>query len=279
MGVQDFNKIPNEQLPAELFDLDILDGSPPCSSFSMAGSREKAWGDEKHFREGQAKQVLDDLFFHFIDTAEKLRPKVVVAENVKGLVIGKAKGYVKQIFQQFDKAGYDVQLFLLNAAFMGVPQKRERTFFIARRKDLSLKKIELRFNELPIDVNTAFSGITNTNDARALPPSVKSWSIKTMPGQPLSKVHPTGSFFNEVKLHPNQPAPTARGSGTAIHWVEERYLCALESIRLQTFPDDFKLGSQKAYYMCGMSVPPFMMQRVSNQIAHQWFGKEELLNG
>ena len=46
------------ELPPELFELDILDGSPPCSTFSMAGSREKAWGKDKHFREGQAKQVL-----------------------------------------------------------------------------------------------------------------------------------------------------------------------------------------------------------------------------
>ena len=61
MGVQDFNQIPDSELPKELFNLDILDGSPPCSSFSMAGSREKAWGKEKQFREGQSKQVLDDL--------------------------------------------------------------------------------------------------------------------------------------------------------------------------------------------------------------------------
>jgi DNA (cytosine-5)-methyltransferase 1 len=47
--------------------LDILDGSPPCSSFSMAGNREKDWGKEKKFREGQAEQVLDNLFFDFID--------------------------------------------------------------------------------------------------------------------------------------------------------------------------------------------------------------------
>lgn len=121
MGVQDFKKIQNDKLPDELFDLDILDGSPPCSSFSMAGSREKAWGEQKKFREGQANQVLDDLFFHFIDIANKLKPKVIVAENVKGLVIGKAKGYVKQIYQAFELSGYDVQLFLLNSAFMGVP--------------------------------------------------------------------------------------------------------------------------------------------------------------
>ena len=107
MGVGDFNQLPREKIPADLFNLDILDGSPPCSSFSMAGSREKAWGTKKKFREGQTEQVLDDLFFQFLETANILRPKVVVAENVKGLVIGKAKGYVKQIFNMFNIAGYD----------------------------------------------------------------------------------------------------------------------------------------------------------------------------
>lgn len=53
MGVQDFKNIPNENLPKELFELDILDGSPPCSSFSMAGSREDAWGDKKNSERGK----------------------------------------------------------------------------------------------------------------------------------------------------------------------------------------------------------------------------------
>ena len=88
MGVQDFNKIPNANIPSELYNLDILDGSPPCSSFSVAGNREKDWGKSKKFREGQSNQILDDLFFHFIDTARKLRPRMVIAENVKGLISG-----------------------------------------------------------------------------------------------------------------------------------------------------------------------------------------------
>lgn len=45
-----FNK--REDLPEELYDLDILDGSPPCSTFSMSGKREKGWGVEKVFKEG-----------------------------------------------------------------------------------------------------------------------------------------------------------------------------------------------------------------------------------
>ena len=80
-----------EDLPKELYELDILDGSPPCSSFSMAGNREKDWGKEKKFREGQAEQVLDTLFFDFIDLAKKLQPKIVIAENVKGILLGEAK--------------------------------------------------------------------------------------------------------------------------------------------------------------------------------------------
>ena len=58
MDIRDFVKLPDEEIPEELWHLDILDGSPPCSVFSMAGSREDGWNVEKTFREGQAKQRL-----------------------------------------------------------------------------------------------------------------------------------------------------------------------------------------------------------------------------
>ena len=106
------NELLTKELPPELFELDILDGSPPCSTFSMAGSREKAWGKEKHFREGQAKQVLSDLFFDYLDLVGRLRPKVAIAENVKGMLIGNAKGYTKMVMARFKELGYRPQLFL-----------------------------------------------------------------------------------------------------------------------------------------------------------------------
>lgn len=275
MGVQEFNKIPESELPNELFNLDVLDGSPPCSSFSMAGSREKAWGDEKHFREGQAKQVLDDLFFHFIDTAAKLKPKAVVAENVNGLIIGKAKGYVKQIFKKFDEAGYDVQLFLLNAAFMGVPQKRERTVFVAKRKDLKLPRLELNFNEKTIDLKTAFLGLNNENEKLTEQQS-HYWNL-CAPGESFSKYHPKGSLFGQMKAHPDRPSNTLTTKIDGMfHWERKRYLDLNEWRRIGTFPEDYR-GLEK--YLIGMSVPPFMMQRISNQIAHQFFGIEEIKHG
>lgn len=126
-----------KDLPKDLYNLDILDGSPPCSSFSMAGNRERDWGKEKKFREGQTEQVLDTLFFDFIDLAKELKPKVVIAENVKGILLGNAKKYVVEICKEFEKAGYYIQYFKLNAKNMGVPQSRERVFFIGLRTDLA----------------------------------------------------------------------------------------------------------------------------------------------
>ena len=73
----------------------------------------------------------------FIDLAKRLQPKVVVAENVKGILLGDAIQYVRRIYEDFDKAGYYVQHWLLDASKMGVPQRRERVFFIALRKDLA----------------------------------------------------------------------------------------------------------------------------------------------
>jgi DNA (cytosine-5)-methyltransferase 1 len=274
MGVQDFNKIPRDQIPKELFDLDILDGSPPCSSFSMAGSREKAWGEKKKFREGQADQVLDDLFFHFIETAKTLQPKVVIAENVKGLLMGKAKGYVKQIAQQFDLIGYDLQLFLLNAAFMGVPQRRERSFFIAKKKSIKWPRLELKFNEKPISVFDSFKGI-NCLGKTLTEDQLKWWTL-CQPGYSFSSVHPKSHWFNAYKLKQNDICPTLTASGgnaEPFHWSEPRKISDAGMTRIQSFPDDYNYMQIGAKYMCGMSVPPFMMQRVADQVYKQWLSK------
>lgn len=277
MGVQDFNKKKREEIPAELFNLDILDGSPPCSSFSMAGSREKAWGKNKKFREGQAVQVLDDLFFHFIETAKILQPKIVVAENVKGLVMGKAKGYVKQIAQMFSHAGYDLQLFLLNSAFMGVPQRRERTFFIAKRKGLDLPKLNLKFDEKPIAAELAFSGL-GPQPGKATPEQSKWWS-KTKEGKSFASIHPKGSWFNSIKIDRKKPVQTLAASGGAgglYHYSECRKISDRECLRVQSYPDDYFLNNMSGQYICGMSVPPYMMNRVSKQIELQWLQKLKL---
>ena len=117
-----------DDLPLELYNLDILDGSPPCLTFSIAGSRDEKWGEV--FRHDGITQRWDDLFFEFVALAKKLQPKVVVAENVKGLLLGDAIGYVREIYDHFEDAGYYCQHWLFDSSKMGVPQKRERVFFV-----------------------------------------------------------------------------------------------------------------------------------------------------
>lgn len=264
MGVQEFKGISNKTLPDELFHLDILDGSPPCSSFSMSGAREDGWQEKKKFREGQADQVLDNLFFDFIEIADKLRPKFVIAENVKGLVMGQARGYVKEIFQGFNDAGYETQLFLLNASRMGVPQGRERTFFVARRKDLVLPEMKIDFYEDPIGIAKACEGATT--DGKPLTKMALELWKRTLPGQGMNTAHPRKSWFAHRRPHPFQPIPTVIAGTPSYHWAEPRYLSRGELLRAQTFPDDFDLDGHEAQYVCGMSVPPLMMQRVATQV-------------
>lgn len=270
--IRDFVK--RTDLPDELYNLDLLDGSPPCSSFSMAGNREKDWGKEKVFREGQALQTLDDLFFDYIALAKKLQPKVVLAENVKGLIQGNAKSYVRKIKAGFEDAGYKVQLFLLNAASMGVPQKRERVFFICQRKDLGLSKLELGFNE----TNIPFGDIKKYNpkgfNKNIIPSCINYWRIAKQ-GTSLDKYHPKKSFFSKQKVSDIEtPATlTAHCTEDFMHSTEERCLNIDEFRMIGSYPMDYDFKDIDGGYLIGMSVPPVMTAQIANQIYLQWLSK------
>lgn len=264
-------------LPRELFELDILDGSPPCSSFSIAGSREKNWGKKKKFREGQTKQILDDLFFHYIDLAKILQPRVIIAENVKGMLMGNAKGYVKQIIGLFNVIGYDVQLFLLNAASMGVPQRRERVFFICRRKDLGFSKLRLGFHEKSICSREAIEGCLPDKIKEKIAPRFEQYWKIAKPGQTIGQAAGVeGKWFGYRKINPNLPCFTLASAAKdkMYHWEEWRALYTSEWARISSFPTDYKFKSESlGKYQMGMSVPPLMIHKISQQIAKQWFGR------
>lgn len=271
-------------IPSELYDLDILDGSPPCSSFSISGNREKDWGIEKKFREGQSPQILDTLFFDFINLAEKLQPKVVIAENVKGLLVGEAKQYVRQIYKDFKKAGYNVQHWILNASKMGVPQQRERVFFIALRNDLCepflynkgfftrVPKLKLEFDEPIIPYKEIRQEIGN-DDAIGLGKMISYYWKLTNHGKSFSENHPKKSYFNEVKAHPDKVLPTLRASGLPYDYKAERTLFTDEILMAGSFPLDYNFKGQKPNYIVGMSVPPVMMANIATEIYNQWLVK------
>ena len=267
-------------LPEELYNLDILDGSPPCSSFSIAGNRDGDWGKEKVFREGQATQVLDTLFFDFIDLAKKLQPKVVVAENVKGLMMGNAIKYVRKIYEDFDKAGYYVQHWLFDASTMGVPQRRERVFFIALRKDLAsdflfqkdmftvAPKLELSFNEIKLTLRDI--DVELGDDLKGF--ALEDWT-RMKNGE--SKKYHQSAMVDIDDLHPTLIASYKSKASPMPSW-QPKWLSKSDLCKIGSYPQDYNFGKLKEGYLIGMSVPPLMVAKISTEIHNQWLSKINL---
>lgn len=270
MDIREFVLYDNSKIPEALFSLDILDGSPPCSVFSVAGKREHDWGRMKHFREGQVAQTLDDLFFEYIKLLGKLKPKVFVAENVKGLVLGKAKGYVHEILNKINAAGYVTQIFCLNSANMGVPQRRERVFFIGHKKELNYPKLSLQFNMPPIkfgDIRTSKGHVASENAAERLKQKIYT---DTCMGDICLRLYGKNSGFNNPIVWDDTVAPTITANGSFYRACDDSLFSKDDIINCQTFPYDYDFRDQNVQYVCGMSVPPFMMKLISAEIARQW---------
>lgn len=103
-----------------------LFGGPPCQSWSEAGA---------------CKGIEDDrgkLFYEFIKILKNKQPKFFVAENVSGMLSQKHKEAVQNFIKMFKEAGYNVGLYSANAADYGVPQDRNRVFYIGFREDLNV---------------------------------------------------------------------------------------------------------------------------------------------
>jgi DNA (cytosine-5)-methyltransferase 1 len=269
MDIRKFNEIPNEELPEELFKLDILDGSPPCTTFSMAGDREESWGKKKKFREGQAEQTLDDLSFVFIDTVAKLRPKVMIMENVEGLIKGEAWSYVQKIYKQLKDIGYTVKHWILKGENMGVPQKRHRVFFIAVRKDVSfdLERLDMSFNYIPIPYSEIECDPHNIKEGKIakLARMAKQGDINLL--RASREFDGKNNFFSE-RVQCKSDVLWAIAAGGSDIWVENFGYCIndVEMAIASTFPQDYNFGKQKVKYICGMSVPPIMIKRIVTRL-------------
>lgn len=267
----DIRELPKMINPGELKGkVDILDGSPPCSSFSMAGNREKDWGKKKVFKEGQAHQVLDDLFFRFLDFADVIKPKVIIAENVKGMLAGKAKVYTRNVMRRFDEIGYNVQLFLLNSASMGVPQKRERVFFIASRKELNYPKLVMDFNEKPITFGQIRSatGKEPTEHTKAVLKYYKKGD-KCL-GDINIRINKKNTQFTQMILADDQVSNTVTSTGNDYRAFDKMECSEMDYTKRQSFPIDYDYMDLSAKYVTGMSVPPFQMYNVVRSMLEQW---------
>lgn len=272
MDIRDFNNIPNEELPEELFNLDILDGSPPCTTFSMAGQREKSWGKKKKFREGQKEQTLDDLLFIFVDTVAKLKPKTVIMENVEGLARGAAVDYLNKVYDKFKSIGYQVRCYLLKGEEMGVPQKRHRVFFIAT-KDLSFNynNLDMNFNYEPIPYEDIKDEVNKLNDDTVIKKLLLLADKNDKSLQTVSERNGTGSkLFNKLIVHRTDILPTVTAHSISardlLDYDEKQGISEQTIINASSFPIDYNFENINVDYVCGMSVPPIMIKRIVDRM-------------
>jgi DNA (cytosine-5)-methyltransferase 1 len=116
--------------PSDLEDFDLLTGGFPCQSFSNAG---KGLGES---------DPRGTLFYEIIRIAEVKQPKYMLLENVKGLTCKKFKDTFDKILSELDRIGYNVYWKVLTSKDYGIPQSRQRVWFVCFRKDIDKKDFQ-----------------------------------------------------------------------------------------------------------------------------------------
>ncbi|MFT5451651.1 DNA cytosine methyltransferase [Psychrobacter aquimaris] len=264
--IEQIDPYDNNSIP----DCDIVLGGFPCQDFSMIWKRPGLDGER------------GNLYKSFLRVVDAKKPKVFVAENVKGLLTANNKKAIKQIVSDFESIapGYKVKVKLYNFADYGVPQLRERILIVGIRSDIdfdfehpgpthSAKDEEL----LPhVTAGEALANIPddakNIEQQNLSPKTVEKLKLISAGGNftDIPKDHPlyVKGMISHVyrRIHPDEPSKTiiaAGGGGTwGYHYPEPRSLNNRERARLQSFPDDFEfVGTMtQVRKQIGNAVPP-----------------------
>ncbi len=274
-------------------DIDVIIGGPPCQGFSLSGKRDKS--DERN-----------PLFKDYLKAVRGLQPKIAVMENVRLLTSMKNEDgslVLNNIYEEFAKSGYIVKHFEVNAKNFGVPQHRERVFFIAVRKNLNL------LPTFPNETHGEFSDLFSTteyyrifadacsdleflesgekcekdifHEAVKHPDHVINWLWNVPQGKSAHEnedvtLRPPSGYNTTYKRQIwNEPASTVQTtfgmiSGCRnVHPIATRSLTIREALRIQSFPDSYKfvgsLGDIRA--TIGNAVPPLLAYQIAQHLA------------
>jgi DNA (cytosine-5)-methyltransferase 1 len=242
---------------------DIVEGGFPCQSFSYAGKK-MGFSD-----------VRGTMFFEFARCVSEVKPKIAIAENVKGLEKHDEGRTLKTMISILDEIGYNVQYRVLRAQYHDVPQKRERLIIIGIRKDLNLPFIFPTENDYLVTLREALENVPESGGQTY--PKKKEEIMKLIPEGgywkdlplDLQKDYMGGSFYHSGgktgmarRLSWNEPSLTlttspAQKQTERCHPTETRPLNVREYARIQTFPDewDFAGSVNQQYKQIGNAVP------------------------
>ena len=262
-----------DDLPRELYDLDILDGSPPCSNFSTL-NKTGTKNVYKKSAEGKIYQKLEGLPSFFTSLANKLNPKVIIIENVAQMI--KPQFFktivIDQIVHPLQKNGYTVQSFILDAKYMGVPQQRNRVFIIARKTGLGFKQLKLNFNDKIIPIRD-IKNLTTKSEKKESEFTKKERLMQS--GKSARHLF-DGKYFNSHCCSYDKPFRTLATSMKLLLPEENFKRFTINAfLQGQSFPIDYRFlkgtSDSKKCYLIGMSVPPLMTHRITEEIKKQWF--------
>lgn len=240
-----------DEIPLEA---DVVIGGFPCQDISINGKG--AGVDGK--RSG--------LYRAMVEVVSRIRPKIFVAENVKGLLMKHNEKSLKQILTDFRALGYDVTYQLYNSADYGVPQTRERVFIVGTRSDI---------NKFTPPIPTSDEHITSQEAIG---------DLETI-GLDESFNH-VWSFANKSsdqgnrKLKADRPGYTIRAEchgNIQFHYALPRRISMREAARFQSFPDNFIFDSKlrETERQVGNAVPPVLAWHMANAVLTTLLSSEQ----
>lgn len=289
---RDINQVPVEDIP----ECDVLTAGFPCQPFSNAGNRRGVYDDR------------GELYIECLRIIESKQPRVVLFENVKGLLSSKhqnGKRLIEVIKGDLENLGYRVNYKVVNASDYGVPQNRERMILVALRNDIG--KI---FEFPPVQGNKSKLTLRHILDVPENLPNQAFWPYSPQAQNMIEQIPEGGSWKNipyenlsprfqrirdDMKRYhsPNFYRRFSRdeinGTITAsaqpencgiTHPTQNRRYTIREIARIQTFPDDFifiddTLKNIVAMYkVIGNAVPCRLAEVIASAIMEQAFAKE-----
>lgn len=265
-----------EEFGVKKYELDLLSGGAPCQSFSYAG---KKLGLE---------DARGTMFYHYATFLKKLKPKMFLFENVRGLLTHDGGKAFKTIYNIFEEQGYTMNYSVLNALDYGVAQKRERLIIVGIRNDLT-NAIKFKF---PKQYNYKLVLRDILSD---VPKSECSKYSKSK--EEVFKLVPPGGYWRDIdpkiakeymkncwfmaggrtgilrRLSLDEPSLAVLTSPQMkqterCHPIEIRPFSVRENARIQSFPDEWEFIGTIAskYKQIGNAVPCNLAKEIGMQI-------------
>ena len=254
----DICNIPSEDIPEH----DVLVGGFPCQSFSTVNPNKDPFDDRAN------------LYKQMVRIAADKKPKIVIAENVKGFMTLHRGQIFKRVIKAFEDAGYVMYTQLINAADYGVPQKRERVILVGIRKDL-----KLAFQFPAKTHENAWTPLSVAVPELAIQEQKYYFSERAVQGMKNAKNNMKRGLYqnlNEpcltVTSHLAKVSLNSRDPVLLVDAEKELYrrFTPREAARIQSFPDTFEFAGSEtdAYRQIGNAIPPVMFWHISNAVAN-----------